>query len=225
MSIDQVANGVRGLARMHGQFWGARLDIHPTLGWLEPFVAFQGMRYAPLHIAHERLGDTVPAEIPALSGTELFVDIWARYIGTLTGDPRSPQTLLHGDPHIGNTYVLPGDDVGFLDWQMARRGNWSLDLGYFLQGALTIEDRRRAERDLLAEYRDALALPADELPSAEGIWLRYRASVAHGLAIWMATLSGGDAWQSAAICLALAQRYSAAFVDLESRSALETISR
>jgi hypothetical protein len=225
MSIDQVANGVRGLARMHGQFWGARLDTHPTLGWLEPFVAFEGMRYAPLHIAHERLGDTVPPEIPALSGTELFVDIWARYIGTLTGDPRSPQTLLHGDPHIGNTYVLPGDDVGFLDWQMARRGNWSLDLGYFLQGALAIEDRRRAERDLLAEYRDALALPADELPSAEEIWLRYRASVAHGLAIWMATLSGGDAWQSAAICLALAQRYSAAFADLESRSALETISR
>jgi aminoglycoside phosphotransferase (APT) family kinase protein len=41
--------------------------------------------------------------------------------------------------------VLPDDDVGFLDWQMARRGNWSLDLGYFLQGALTIEDRRRGE--------------------------------------------------------------------------------
>ena len=221
MSIDQVANGVRGLARMHSCFWGERLDTYPTLSWLEPFVAFEGMQYAPLHIAHERLGDTVPAEIPALSGTELFVDIWARYIGTLTGDPESPPTLLHGDPHIGNTYALPDDDVGFLDWQMARRGNWSLDLGYFLQGALTIEDRRRAERDLLAEYRDALALPADELPSAEEVWLRYRASVAHGLAIWMATLSGGDAWQSAAICLALAQRYAAAFVDLETRAALD----
>ena len=45
--------------------------------------------------------------------------------------------------------------------------------------------------------------------------LRYRASVAHGLAIWMATLSGGDAWQSPAICLALAQRYAAAFIDLD----------
>ena len=139
MSIDQVASGVRGLARMHSRFWGERLDTYPTLGWLEPFVAFEGMQYAPLHIAHERLGDTVAPEILALSGTDLFVDIWARYIGTLT---RSTQTLLHGDPHIGNTYVLPDNEVGFLDWQMARRGNWSLDLGYFLQGALTIEDRR-----------------------------------------------------------------------------------
>ena len=73
------------------------------------------------------------------------------------------------------------------------------------------------------EYRGALALPADELPSVDEVWLRYRASVAHGLAIWMATLSGGDAWQSAAICRALAQRYSAAFIDLETRAALDAI--
>lgn len=221
MTIDQVANGVRGLARMHSRFWGDRLAANQSLGWLEPFVAFEGLEYAPLHIAHERLGDTVSAEVLALSGTELFVDIWARYIGTLT---RSPQTLLHGDPHIGNTYVLPDDDVGFLDWQMARRGNWSLDVGYFLQGALTIEDRRRAERDLLEEYRGALTLSRDELPSADEVWLRYRASVAHGLAIWMATLSGGDAWQRPDICLTFAQRYSAAFIDLDTRAALAAIS-
>ena len=83
--------------------------------------------------------------------------------------------------------------------------------------------RRRAERDLLDEYHGALELPAAELPSAEEVWLRYRASVAHGLAIWMATLSGGDAWQSAEICLALAQRYAAAFVDLDTRAALDAI--
>jgi hypothetical protein len=219
MTIDQVANGVRGLARMHSAYW-ERVESNPALGWVEPFVAFAGLEYAPLHIAHERLGDTVPAEIPALTGTELFVDIWARYIGTLT---TSPQTLLHGDPHIGNTYVLPDDGVGFLDWQMARRGNWSLDLGYFLQGALTIEERRRGERELLEQYRSALTLPAGEMPTADEVWLRYRASVAHGLPIWMATLSGGDAWQRPDICLAFAQRYSAAFIDLETRAALDAI--
>jgi aminoglycoside phosphotransferase (APT) family kinase protein len=163
----------------------------------------------------------VAGEILALSGEQLFIDIWARYIATLT---TSPQTLLHGDPHIGNTYVLPDDDVGFLDWQMVRRGNWSLDLGYFLQGALTVENRRSNERELLDEYRAALTLPADEMPSAEDVLLRYRASVAHGLAIWMATLSGGDAWQSAEICLALAQRYAAAFGDLDTRAAIDAIS-
>ncbi|KWX57806.1 phosphotransferase [Mycobacterium sp. NAZ190054] len=220
MTVEQATAGVRGLARLHSEYWGERLTGQPALSWVEPFVAFQGLEYAPLHIAHDRLGDTAPAEVIALSGTELFVDVWARYIGSLIA---GPQTLLHGDPHIGNTYVLPGDHVGFLDWQMVRRGGFSLDLGYFLQGALTIEDRRRAERELLGEYRDALVLPADELPSAEEVWLGYRASVAHGLAIWMATLSGGDAWQGADICLALAQRYAAAYVDLETRDALDAV--
>jgi aminoglycoside phosphotransferase (APT) family kinase protein len=223
MTIEQVANGVRGLARLHSAFWGDRLTGNPALGWVEPFVAFEGMQYAPLHIAHERMADTVPAEILALTGEQLFIEIWARYIGTLTGSSSS-QTLLHGDPHIGNTYVLPDDDVGFLDWQMVRRGNWSLDLGYFLQGALTIEDRRRNERDLLDEYRAALMLPGSEKPSHDDVLLRYRASVAHGLAIWMATLSGGDAWQSPAICLALAQRYAAAFTDLDTPAAIDAIS-
>ena len=50
-----------------------------------------------------------------------------------------------------------------------------------------------------------------------------RASVAHGLAIWIATLSGGDAWQRPEICLAFAQRYAAAFVDLDTRAALDSI--
>ncbi|BBX15587.1 aminoglycoside phosphotransferase [Mycolicibacterium duvalii] len=222
LTVDQAAAGVRGLARLHSRFWGERLTGDPTLGWVEPFVAFAGLEYAPLHIAHERLGATVAPEVLALNGTELFVDVWARYIGTLT---TSPATLLHGDPHIGNTYVLPGGEVGFLDWQMVRRGNWSLDLGYFLQGALTIEDRRRTERDLLDEYRAALHLPDETMPSRDEVWLRYRASVAHGLAIWMATLSGGDAWQNAEICLALAQRYAAAFVDLQTPQALDAICR
>jgi aminoglycoside phosphotransferase (APT) family kinase protein len=220
MTVGQVANGVRGLARLHSAYWGDRLTSNPALGWVEPFVAFEGMQYAPLDIARERAADTVSAEVLALTGEQLFVDIWARYIGTLT---RAPQTLLHGDPHIGNTYVLPDDDVGFLDWQMARRGNWSLDLGYFLQGALTIEDRRRSERGLLDEYRAALTLPAEDMPSRDEVLVRYRASVAHGLAIWMATLSGGDAWQSAGVCLALVQRYAAAFVDLDSRAAIDAI--
>lgn len=220
LTVDQAASGVRGLARLHSRYWGERLTGDPRLDWVEPFVPFAGLELAPLEIAYERLGDTVPAEIPALTGAELFGDIWARYITTLT---TTAPTLLHGDPHIGNTYVLPDGEVGFLDWQMVRRGNWSLDVGYFLQGALTIDDRRSAERDLIDEYRATLDLPAAELPSSDELWLRYRASVAHGLAIWIATLSGGDAWQRPEICLALAQRYAAAFVDLETRSALDAI--
>lgn len=220
LSLDEAAQGVRGLARLHGAFWGERITGNPALSWVEPFVPFAGLELAPLEVAHQRLGSSVPAEITAMSGADLFGDIWARYIRSLT---RGPQTLLHGDPHIGNTYVLPDGAVGFLDWQMVRHGNFSLDLGYFLQGALSIADRRAGERELLEEYRGALGLPETELPAAEQIWLHYRASAAHGLAIWIATLSGGDSWQRPDISLAFAQRYAAAFTDLDTRAALDTL--
>lgn len=220
LSLDEAAQGVRGLARLHGAFWGERISGNPALHWVEPFVPFAGLELAPLEVAYQRLGSSVPAEITAMSGAELFGDIWARYIRSLV---RGPQTLLHGDPHIGNTYVLPDGEVGFLDWQMVRRGNFSLDLGYFLQGALSIADRRAGERELLEQYRGALGLPETELPSAEQIWLHYRASAAHGLAIWIATLSGGDSWQRPDISLSFAQRYAAAFTDLDTRAALDTL--
>ena len=220
MAVEQVATGVRGLGRMHGRYWGERVQHHPALGWLEPFLPWDGMEMAPLSAALERLGDDGPAEVTSLTIDRLIESIWKPYIRTLT---TSPQTLLHGDPHIGNTYLLPSGEVGFLDWQVARRGNWSLDLGYFLQGALTVEDRRRSEGALLEEYRESLGLPEGEMPTIDEIWLRYRASVAHGLTLWLCTASAGELWQRPDIALALAQRYSTAYADLDSSSALAEI--
>lgn len=220
MTVEQAADGVRGLGRMHGRYWGERVLREPALSWLEPFLPWDGMEMAPLPAALERLSADTPTAVTSLTIDGLIESVWKPYIRTLT---TSPQTLLHGDPHIGNTYVLPDDRVGFLDWQVARRGNWSLDLGYFLQGALTVEDRRRSERDLLEEYRDALGLPGEQLPTPDEIWLRYRASVAHGLTLWLCTASAGELWQRPDIAIALAQRYSHAYGDLETASALAAI--
>ncbi len=223
LTVEQAASGVRGLGRLHGRYWGKRVLNEPVLGWLEPFVPWDGMQYAPLPSALERLGDDAPAEVMALTIDDLIQSIWKPYISTLTA---SPQTLLHGDPHIGNTYVLPNDEVGFLDWQVARRGNFSLDLGYFLQGALIIEDRRQYEHQLVAEYRDELALPAGEMPTMDDLWLGYRASVAHGLTLWLCTASAdGGLWQRAEVAVTLAQRYAAAYADLDTRAAISELTR
>ncbi len=220
LTPQQAASAVRGLARMHGKYWGERLSSSPELDWVEPFLPWDGMQYAPLPAAQERLSADTPAEVLALTIDQLVDDIWKPYIRSLI---RAPQTLLHGDPHIGNTYLLPDGEVGFLDWQVLRRGNWSLDLGYFLQGALTTADRRVHEDALLVEYRDALGLPAAELPDLDEIRLRYRASVAHGLCTWLATASAGELWQRPDIALALAQRYSMAYGDLQTAQAIAEI--
>src|SRR3546814_408222 len=127
--------------------------------------------------------------------SDQIVAFWTRYVGSLS---RGPVTLLHGDAHVGNTYVLPDGSVGFLDWQVVRRGCWSRDVGYFLVGALTQDDRREHERALLKIYADALEVPIATCPSPDALWLHYRASAAYGLAIWLSTL-GTDGYQSRAI--------------------------
>lgn len=62
-------------------------------------------------------------------------------------------------------------------WQVVRRGHWSQDAGYFPVSALTEEDRRHCEAELLESYRDALDFPGDTKPSREEAWLWYRAGI------------------------------------------------
>ncbi|SEP10446.1 phosphotransferase family protein [Trujillonella endophytica] len=216
MTVDQVAAGARGLGALHRQYRGFRQADVPALEWVQTWAPTEGFssglrRRVPLGL--ERAGDRLPAEVLRCSPDEV-VDLWVRYVALLHRDP----TLLHADAHVGNTYVLPGDDVGFLDWQVVRRGHWSQDVGYFVQGALTDTDRRAAEQDLVEAHRTALDPAADR----DEAWLWYRASAAYGLAIWLSTL-GTDGYQSHDISLELAIRYATAFVELETRAALTSL--
>ena len=72
------------------------------------------------------------------------------------GAGHGPQTLLHGDPHIANTYLLPDQSGGFLDWQLMIKGRWAHDVTYLLITGLATEDRRTHERALLSYYLDEL---------------------------------------------------------------------
>jgi hypothetical protein len=218
LTVDQVANGLRGLARFHSRFWDS-VDQEPDLDWVTLYRPWPGMGPA-VPIAQRRLADTLPAAVRSLTAEQLLDDHWARFIGSLT---TSPRTLLHGDPHVGNTYVLPDDTVGFLDWQVVREGNWSLDVGYFLQGALTEEDRRTHERELVESYRSQLDLRDAERPGTDEAWLRYRASAAHGLAMWLVTAADPGGWQRPEVSKALAERYATAFVELDTPGALDTL--
>lgn len=218
LTVEQATHGVRALARLHSAYWGDRLDACGALAWVDPLVAWTGMARG-IDIGLKRAADLVPSAVLDMSGEMIERHHWARYLSTLS---QGPATLLHGDAHIGNTYVLPDHDVGFLDWQVLRRGNQSLDLGYFLQGALTVEARRESDEAIVAAYHEALELSADERPTRDDVWLRYRASVAHGLALWLAT-AASDTWQRPAVSLALAERYATAWVDLESDLAIDLL--
>jgi hypothetical protein len=217
MTVEQVAAGLRGLARVHSRYWGFTAEREPALAWVQTWAPGEGWQIGlrkRIPVGLQRAAGALPAAI-LKHDADAIVDFWARYVASLSV---APMTLLHGDAHIGNTYVLSDGEVGFLDWQVVRRGEWSQDVGYFLIGSLSVEERRRSERQLLDVYRQALDVP--RRPSAERMWWRYRATPAYGLAIWLSTL-GTDGWQSPAVSLALAQRYAQAFVDLDTLAALD----
>ena len=220
MTVPQVRQGIRQLAQLHGAYWSLS-PTHPGLEWLQPWQATDGWRQslgASAVVGAERAAELLPAAVSARLDRQLL-DLCMRSIASFgTGIP----TLLHADPHIGNTYVLPGDEVGFLDWQVCRRGHWSQDLAYFLVSALTVDDRRAAEADLLEIYLDALPVTGADRPDHDEINLRYRAAHAYGLVVWLATYST-DRAQTPEVCRALIQRYAAAFVDGDTPAALDRL--
>lgn len=97
-------------------------------------------------------------------------------------------TLLHGDCHVGNTYILPNGGAGLLDWQLSIRGCWAHDVTYLLVTSLSPEERRTHQRELLEHYlRELEGQPGVEvLPSFDRAWSLYRRCPVWGLVIgWL----------------------------------------
>ncbi|MDH3212867.1 MAG: ecdysteroid 22-kinase family protein [Myxococcales bacterium] len=116
---------------------------------------------------------------------QLWRDLWASQRVLAKG----PCTLLHGDTHVGNTYLLPDGSGGFLDFQLLVRGHWANDVTYLLLTALDPETRRKHERELIGFYLDALRRHGlAEPPAADEAWRCHRLAVLWGLVIgWLIT--------------------------------------
>ncbi|MBW0106185.1 phosphotransferase family protein [Pseudonocardia sp. KRD291] len=220
LGIDGVASALDDLAVLHARFWDAPA-LH-TARWLPRSMDTPGDCEQPRTIwwlVEENLGRDVYRErLPAwmVADPQRFLraydllNEWAR-------DSRGPVTLVHGDSYLGNTYLRPDGTRIWLDWQMARTGSALRDMSYFVVGALTTEERRAAERDLLAHYRDALrAGGVREVPDQEAWWHDYRRWAMYGLMSWMGTRDHWGQDNHTAI-----HRFSVATDDLDTLALLE----
>ncbi len=218
LSVDEVASGLRGLARLHSAYWHFDPRTAPGLEWVTTCSAGPTFRFLirlGCSRGLPRLRSHLPDQVAAL-GVGGLIDQWRRQVRTVTTGPR---TLLHGDAHVGNTYTLPDGELGFYDWGVVRRGHWSFDVGYFIISALDVTDRRAHAAELVETYRTALELDECDRPSADEAWLRFRSSPPYGLAIWITTGSE-DQYQAPEVCVRLVERFGQAFVDLDTPSAL-----
>jgi hypothetical protein len=95
----------------------------------------------------------------------------------------------------------------------------ALDFAYAMMGALTVEDRRAWERDLLTRYLEQLAAAGGDAPSFDQAWLDYRQQVFHGLIFWLYTIGAGKLqpeMQPLKVSEANVERMAHAVIDLDS---------
>jgi hypothetical protein len=189
VSIDEMRGIVTTLATLHAHYW-ASPRFASDLAWVATPCA-RGMDPVFRKLGLELVSDQVArndykAELIRPLGRslpEMFAALWK--VQELLAS--EPTTLLHGDPHIGNTYLLPDGTGGLLDWQLMVRGRWAHDLTYALVTGLDTESRRSHERELIGYYLGELRERGVEtVPSDGEAWELHRKTVVWGLLIgWL----------------------------------------
>jgi len=217
ISPDQAGLIIELLADLHAAFWD-RLprDRRGPLGWLyTPSGDVTSLLTGSLmHASMKRLGEHTP--FPVENGR--FIADNYRAVAALIDTP--PHTVMHGDAHPGNMYFY-GGKAGLLDWQAVRRGHPSRELAYTLITSLTPEDRRATQRDLLDDYRRALAAAGGPELDRDDLWLRYRQSALYGYVAPLIT-AGMGGMQVEGIAMEGLRRGAAALDDLETVAALQS---
>ena len=170
LSVDQASLVVELLAALHATFWDRfPRDGRGPLGWLytPSGDATSLLTGSLMKTSMKRLAErtTVPVE------NGRFIADNYRAVAALIDTP--PHTVMHGDAHPGTCHFRDGK-AGLLDWQAVRRGHPFRELAYTLVTSLTPEDRRGAQRDLLDDYRRALAAAGGPDLDRDDLWLRYR---------------------------------------------------
>jgi thiamine kinase-like enzyme len=180
-----------------GEYWG------PAIGVGAQVIA-------------DRYGDRLSqADIASVREAAELAQIWHRL-------PLTRASLTHGDPRVDNIlFEDRGDGVQaiLIDWQVAGRRSPMHDVGYFLSGSVSVEDRRAHEHALIEHYAERLGSRFD-YPHDE-ILADYRIHLVSGLMITTAAAAVlPDTPQAATLLLALLERNLAAVADWGSLAAI-----
>jgi thiamine kinase-like enzyme len=136
--------------------------------------------------------------------------------------PQTRLTLTHGDPRVDNVLFEQVDGATravLIDWQVTGLRNPMYDVGYFLSGSISIDDRRAHEDALLEHYLREFATVRAGYSRADALH-DYRTQVLSGLVITTAAISvlpDNDAVNT--LILALLERNCAAVRDWDALTA------
>jgi thiamine kinase-like enzyme len=215
LTVDEVAAGLETQAAWHASTWNERrLESVSWLGQVSPTVVdFYAACLTPAQwqASTARLTEQ---QLPTNLRDRRRLEAALR--ATQEMNARGPRVLAHGDTHLGNTYIDADGRVAFLDWQTLSRGCWGDDVAYFIVGALTSEDRRASEWDLLDHYRDAMTARGVRPEQLGDVRDKYRRQHLHGL-FWGLMPEG---YQPQDRCEVMCQRFAEAMLEQATLDAL-----
>jgi hypothetical protein len=216
VSADAAAVALEDLARFHGRFH-REAERNAVAPWLRAVGRRPGSAGTAglMRTVLDQNADALPPSYIAIG--ELYVDHHERCNELWHG---GPQTLIHGDLHIGNVYLDAGR-VGFIDWGLCRASTPLRDISYFLTMSVAIEDRRAHGETLLRDYLDALRVAGGPDIGFADAWDQHRVQAAYTvIATFLAytpSYRGGDGVPLGADLIA---RANAALTDLDVVDAL-----
>jgi hypothetical protein len=214
---DSAARALEELAELHVRFEDAAVRRRDA-SWVPPAV--HGSTYGTnlLQYALDHHRDRLSTEFAEISELcighgDVLHEVWQR----------GPTTVIHGDPHIGNLFDDHGR-TGFLDWGIVKVSTAMRDVGYFLCMALSVDDRRRHERDLLRHYLGARAALGGSAIGFDDAWLAHRVQAAYTvLASCQIVTFPRVSERRRIFSEAFLARSEAAIADLQSRAALREV--
>jgi hypothetical protein len=170
---DLAADAMTDLARLHVGFEDAdRLaTVRP---WVTATSAMSSEFTRPLlrHVIDENADVLSEAYIAVaelyIADSDAIIALWEH----------GPQTLIHGDTHIGNLFIDDGR-VGFLDWGLLNISTPMRDVSYFLTMSMLADERRKHERDLLQHYLDTRRSLGGTEISTDDAWQAHRVHTAY----------------------------------------------
>lgn len=222
ISIDEARNALDGFAALHAGLWDE--SKLASLRWLNISMSENApdadlfnhlSKYMYLNMENPAFRALLPQWLlddPEHLGRAFKLLVAHERRETL------PRCLIHGDSHLGNSYFRKDGTRLFIDFQLITAGHPWRDLAYFLVGSLTVEDRRKAERELLQHYLDRLeAHGAGGRLSFEKLWDEYRVWPMWGMVAWITNL---DKWGQAT--MPSVERFYTAAADHDTLRRLES---
>jgi hypothetical protein len=154
ISRDQIEQQLAYLARIHSKFYGDQLHQYPVLEKRQTYYDLFN-RVCDLWSLEERANKGflgAESVIPS-SVFERYDEIWPLTVKAAEmHDSSGSNTIIQGDAHLRNWYILPSGEMRLGDWQLISRADFSVELNYALVTSLSVENRRAWRDDLLRFY-------------------------------------------------------------------------